>query len=110
AITLSVHLVSPVPLDLTSFPTRRSSDLSGTAAYVGGSGTSALTFSYTVATGQNTSDLIVSSLNLNGATIKDAASNNADLSGATKDRKTTRLNSSHVATSDAVFCLKKTVN
>jgi hypothetical protein len=56
----------------------------GTAAYVGGSG-SALTFSYTVAAGQNTPDLVVSSFNLNGATITDAASNNADLSGATND-------------------------
>jgi hypothetical protein len=36
-----------------------------------------------VAAGQNTADLIVSSLNLGGATIQDAATNNADLSGAT---------------------------
>ena len=31
----------------------------GTATYTGGSGTNALTFSYTVAAGQNTSDLTV---------------------------------------------------
>ena len=37
-----------------------------------GSGTTALTFSYTVAAGQNTPDLIVSAFNLNGATVKDA--------------------------------------
>ena len=42
-----------------------------------------MTFTYTVAAGQNTADLTVSSLNLNGGTIRDAASNNADLSGAT---------------------------
>src|SRR5437868_1122076 len=29
------------------------------------------------------------------------------VSGSTKDRKSTRLNSSHVSTSYAVFCLKK---
>ena len=41
----------------------------GTATYMGGSGTTALTFAYTVAAGQNTPDLTVTGLNLNGATI-----------------------------------------
>ena len=41
----------------------------GTATYVGGSGTDALTFSYTVAAGQNTAALAATALNLNGATI-----------------------------------------
>jgi VCBS repeat-containing protein len=41
-----------------------------------------LFFTYTVAQGDNTNDLIVSALNLNGSTIQDAAGNNADLSGA----------------------------
>src|SRR5205823_311787 len=54
----------------------------GTATYTGGSGTSALTFSYTVAAGQNTSDLAVLALNPGAATIKDAAGNAAVLSGA----------------------------
>ena len=40
----------------------------GTASYTGGSGGTALTFSYTVAAGQNTADLTVTSFNLNGAT------------------------------------------
>ena len=52
----------------------------GTATYTGGSG-SVLTFSYTVAAGQNTADLSVSAVNLNGATIKDGAGNSASLSG-----------------------------
>ena len=52
----------------------------GTATYVGGSGTSALTFSYTVRAGQNTPDLTVSAVNLNGATIADGAGNAANLS------------------------------
>ncbi|WP_192244181.1 beta strand repeat-containing protein [Mesorhizobium silamurunense] len=54
----------------------------GTATYLSGSGSSTLTFSYTVAAGQNTSDLAITSLVLNSATITDAAGNNADISGA----------------------------
>jgi len=57
----------------------------GSASYVGGSGTRALTFSYTVAAGQNTADLTVNALSLNGATIQDASGNSANLSGATND-------------------------
>ena len=41
----------------------------GTATYTGGSGTAALSFSYTVAAGQNVADLAVSSYALNGATV-----------------------------------------
>ncbi|MDD5250352.1 MAG: DUF4347 domain-containing protein, partial [Rhodocyclaceae bacterium] len=54
----------------------------GTATYVGGSGSGVLTFSYKVAAGQNTSDLAVTSLSLNGAAITDSAGNAANLSGA----------------------------
>lgn len=54
----------------------------GIATYVGGSGTSALTFSYTVAAGENTNDLAVAALNLHGATVHDVAGNTADLSAA----------------------------
>ncbi len=54
----------------------------GTATYTGGSGTSALTFSYTVAAGQNTPDLTVTAVNLNSATVTDGAGNAANLSGA----------------------------
>jgi hypothetical protein len=53
----------------------------GTATYVGGSGEDALTFSYTVSAGQNTPDLTVTTVNLNGATIKDSSGNAASLSG-----------------------------
>jgi hypothetical protein len=52
----------------------------GTATYTRGSGTSALTFSYTVGAGQNTTDLAVTGLNGNTATVTDAAGNTADLS------------------------------
>jgi hypothetical protein len=53
----------------------------GTATYTGGSGTTALTFSYTVAAGQNTSDLTVTAVNLNSATIEDSAGNAVNLGG-----------------------------
>ena len=52
----------------------------GTATYKSGSGTSALIFTYTVAAGQNTADLSVTKVNLNGATIQDGTGNAANLS------------------------------
>ena len=52
----------------------------GTATYSGGSGTSALTFSYTVGAGQNTAALTATAVNLNAATITDGAGNAANLS------------------------------
>ena len=55
----------------------------GVATYTGGSGTAALTFSYTVAAGQNTADLTVSSYAANGATLVGVSSGAAaNLSGA----------------------------
>jgi hypothetical protein len=57
----------------------------GTATYLSGSGSSALAFKYTVAAGQNTTDLKLAASNavaLNGATIRDAAGNNAVLTSA----------------------------
>ena len=52
----------------------------GTATYSGGSGTTALTFSYTVGAGQNTSALTATAVNLNSATVTDGAGNAANLS------------------------------
>ena len=52
----------------------------GTATYTGGSGSNALTFSYTVASGQNTASLAATAVNLNGATVEDVAGNAANLS------------------------------
>lgn len=54
----------------------------GTATYTGGSGTSALTFSCTVAAGQRAANLAVTGSNLHGATILDGYAYAADLSGA----------------------------
>ena len=53
-----------------------------TASYSGGSSSNALTFSYTVGAGEDTSDLAVTSFNLNGATVNDAAGNSANIAGA----------------------------
>ena len=51
-----------------------------TATYIGGSGTTALTFSYTVGAGQNTAALAATSFNLNGSTITDWSGDAANLS------------------------------
>src|SRR6202034_1057502 len=48
----------------------------------GGSGTSALTFTYTVAAGQDTSDLTVTAYNANGGTVANGAGTAATLTGA----------------------------
>ena len=85
AVTLTVNMSAAVTVNTTGgTPTLTLND-GGAATFVGGSGTTALTFSYTVAAGQNTPDLIVSAFNLNGATVKDAAGNVANLSGATNN-------------------------
>ncbi|MGH6798481.1 MAG: carbohydrate binding domain-containing protein, partial [Roseiarcus sp.] len=53
----------------------------GTATYVSGSGSKALTFNYTVAAGQSTASLAATAVNLpSGVTIKDSAGNAASLS------------------------------
>lgn len=54
----------------------------GTAGYTSGSGTETLTFTYAVVAGQNTTDLQISSLNLNNATIANDGAN-ADLTNLT---------------------------
>jgi uncharacterized repeat protein (TIGR02543 family) len=54
----------------------------GTASYSSGSGTTVLTFNYTVANGQNSTDLDYSStsaLSLSGGTVKDGSGNDATL-------------------------------
>src|SRR5205823_921175 len=78
--TLTVNLSEAVTVAGT--PTLSLND-GGFASYTGGTGSNALTFSYTVATGQNIADLAVSGVNLpGGATVTDGAGNTADLSGA----------------------------
>ena len=69
-VTLTVNLTEAVTV-ANGTPTLTLND-GGTATYSGGSGTNALTFSYTVAAGQNTPDLAVTAVNLGSATVKDA--------------------------------------
>jgi hypothetical protein len=82
-VTLTVNFSAAVTVNTAGGTPRLTLNDGGTASYTGGSGSTALTFSYTVAAGQNTADLIVSSLTVNGGTIIDGNGNAANLSGAT---------------------------
>ena len=80
--TVTVSVAMSEAVLVTGSPTLTLNNL-GTATYIGGSGTSTLTFSYKVGTGQNVSDLAVNTLNLpGGATITDLAGNTGILTGA----------------------------
>jgi hypothetical protein len=79
-VTLTVKFSEAVAV-AGGIPVLRLND-GGTATYASGSGTNALTFSYVVAAGQNTLDLAVTGLILNGATIRDGGGNDAILAGA----------------------------
>ena len=79
-VTLTLNMSEAVTV-AGGAPTLNLND-GGTATYSGGSGTNALTFSYTVGAGQNTTDLAVSGVNLGTATVTDGAGNAANLSGA----------------------------
>src|SRR5690349_23572292 len=89
----------PAPPSLHSFPTRRSSDLSVVQRWIekstaeGASGVS-ITPAQTI----NHVD-----------TYLDTEDRRLDRAGYSVDRKSTRLNSSHVEISYAVFCLKKKI-
>src|SRR5690606_41943515 len=97
------------PRDLHSFPTRRSSDLAGSIGsltwwrFVAGAGSSmymvgALVYLTDISSASNRARLI----GLNQRALLFGQSIGPGL-----DRKSTRLNSSHVKISYAVFCLKK---
>ena len=79
-VTYTLTMSEVVTFNTTSgTPTLSLNDF-GTGTYVSGSGSNTLTFSYTVLAGQNTPDLMVSAVSLNGATITDGAGNAANLS------------------------------
>lgn len=78
-VTLYVTLSDPVRV--AGKPVLALND-GGATTYLDGSGSSTLTFAYTVRAGENTGDLAVLSLNLDGATITDSAGHAADLSAA----------------------------
>ena len=68
-VTLTLNLSEAISV-AAGTPTLTLND-GGTATYTGGSGTNALTFSYTVGAGQNTSGLAATAVNLNSATVTD---------------------------------------
>ena len=79
-VTLTLDTSEVVTVNTTGgTPTLTLND-GGTATYSGGSGTNALTFSYTVGAGQNTAALAATAVNLNGGTIQDGSGNAASLS------------------------------
>ena len=80
-VTLTLALSAAVTVSGT--PTLSLND-GGTATYVAGSGTNALTFSYTVGTSDSTvSALAITQVNLpNGASVNDGNGNAPDFSGA----------------------------
>ena len=79
-VTLTLNMSENVTVNTAGGKPTLTLNDGGTATYVSGSGTMRLTFSYTVAAGQNTPDLTVTAVNLNGATITDGAGNAANLS------------------------------
>src|SRR5688500_19760359 len=81
------------PRDLHSFPTRRSSDLRGAKIQTIRS--------------PGFDDFLIPIGSVNNSSPHDVAVWDEN---ATRDRKSTRLNSSHLVISYAVFCLKKKKN
>ena len=85
AVTLTLNMSQVVVVNTTGgTPTLTLND-GGTAIYSGGSGTEAVTFSYTVAAGQNTAALGVTAVNLNGATTTRAVTITASSGGSLTD-------------------------
>src|SRR5690625_6946088 len=100
-VSLSSFQCSGGPQDLPSFPTRRSSDL-GRIADDGRA--------LKKARGDSAEEIGIAGVDPGEilAAKTDGLANLDDLGNAeATDRKSTRLNSSHVAISYAVFCLKK---
>src|SRR5699024_11794776 len=83
---------SAAPRDLHSFPTRRSSDLVDADNAI------------------LTSQIALPQEESAGVYELEEYAGSAEVLGRTGDRKSTRLNSSHVSISYAVFCLKKKKN
>ncbi|MDH0446777.1 putative Ig domain-containing protein [Shewanella sp. GD04112] len=81
-ISIKVNFSEVVNVTGTPQLTLETGTIDRTINYASGSGSSTLTFSYTIQFGDNSSDLdyvATTSLSLNGGTIRDAATNNATL-------------------------------
>ncbi len=81
-VTITVNFTDVV--NVTGTPELQLND-NEVATYQGGSGGTALTFSYTVLAGDNSTDLQVQSLLLNGGTVKDGSGNDAVFAGVATD-------------------------
>jgi len=82
--TVEIDVHTSEAVNVVGTPTLALSD-KGVANYVSGSGTNTLVFDYVVAAGQNTADLLTTSLkNAKGGTITDLAGNVLNLTGAAK--------------------------
>src|SRR5699024_12481166 len=91
-----------VPPNLHSFPTRRSSDLTFQSSYK----FTVLKWNWSTHWAWKVHRELSRFINKNN----DTKVKYSDLAKKTEDRKSTRLNSSHVSISYAVFCLKKTIS
>jgi hypothetical protein len=81
-VTLDLHTNEAINVDTSSgVPTLTLND-GGIATYTGGSGSNALSFTYTVAPGENTANLAIAAVNLNGATAQDANGHDLMLANA----------------------------
>jgi hypothetical protein len=91
-VTLALNMNEDINIDTTGGTPTLSLNDGGVAAYSGGGGTTALTFTYTVAVanGENTPDLTVTAVNLNGATAQDANGHDAVFTGAIGNPSGTR--------------------
>ena len=81
-VTFTLTMNTDVLVDTTNGTPTLSLNDGEVASYSGGSGSSQLSFTYTVASGDNTSALAVTAVNLNGGTVQDLNGHDADLSGA----------------------------
>lgn len=79
--TLTVNFDAAVVVNRTSGSPTLTLNTGARAYYTGGTGTTALTFQYVVSAGQNTPDLSVTAMSLNGSTIQNSGVN-ATLTGA----------------------------
>lgn len=78
-IQLEVTFNDTVKVNTTSGTPSITLNSGGSATYLSGSNSDTLVFSYTVAAGENSTDLEVSSFSLNNGTIKDSSGNDVDL-------------------------------
>src|SRR5207249_12276601 len=106
-LSLEGRVSSPV---LHSFPTRRSSDLAAVRDRVPEAhleGPQAPGDEHEAEADEREHHAVDRPALLHHAPVKDGQSGDAHQPDERRDRKSTRLNSSHVSISYAVFCLKK---